>query len=73
MYMRIFNACTKVVYNDKEGKQKTIWYRAGTLKITEAGKMFLRLFHQPEVEIYFFEQDQQSDDQSLPVIDADKE
>lgn len=68
--MRYFNVCTRVNF-EKDGQTRTKYYRAGTLKITDEGHVFLKLFHQPQVEFYCFEQ-LGNEVNDLPVIDADK-
>lgn len=57
--MQIFDVFTKKVY-DKEGEQKVASYKAGALKITDRGIMYLRLFHIPDVDFYIKER--------LPII-----
>jgi len=52
--MRLFDVCTKKIF-EKDGEQKVKWYKAGTMKTTEKGNTYLRLFHQPENEFFIFE------------------
>ena len=52
--MRLFDICTRKFY-EKEGEKKVKWYRAGIMKETDKGTMFLRLFHQPETDFFIFE------------------
>jgi hypothetical protein len=70
--MKIFSVCSKLNFNDREGKEKVKWFRAGTIKLSENGQLYLRMFHQPQVEFVCFEQQFDSTEQPLPVIDADK-
>ena len=44
--MQIFDVYTRKVY-EKEGEQKATSYKAGALKVTDRGSMYLRLFHIP--------------------------
>jgi len=62
--MQLFDVCTKRVY-EKEGEKKVKWYRMGIMKITEKGNIYIRLFHQPDVDLYVFERET-----DLPVIEA---
>mgnify|MGYP000524515829 CR=1 FL=1 len=47
------------VYTKKEfeanGTEHTLWFKAGALKITESGKKYLQLYHNPDVDYYVFE------------------
>lgn len=52
--MQLFDVCTKREY-EKDGEKKVKWYRAGILKITESGSQYLRLFQQPQNDLYIFE------------------
>ena len=52
--MRLFDICTRKFY-EKEGEKKVKWYRAGLMKETDKGTMFLRLFHQPETDFFVLE------------------
>jgi len=54
--MQFKNICTKQVYTDKQGNQKTNWLMAGTLKVLNDGKMFIQLNHLPDVTFFVFEQ-----------------
>ncbi len=69
--MEYFNVCSQITYTDKSGKELKRYYRAGTLKVTPSGAMYLRLFTQPSVEFHCFKQEQ-IESPELPVIDADK-
>ena len=64
--MQIFDVYTKKVY-EKDGENKIISYKAGAMKITERGNMYLRLFHIPDVEFYIIARET-----TPPVIDIDK-
>ena len=52
--MRLFHICTKRVY-EKDGERKVKWYKAGILKISDNGRQYIRLFHQPMIDFYVFE------------------
>ena len=52
--MQIFDVYTRKVY-EKEGEQKATSYKAGALKVTDRGTMYLRLFHIPDVDFYIKE------------------
>lgn len=52
--MRLFHVCAKKEF-EQNGEKKTKWYKAGILKMTDRGRLFLRLFHQPEVDYCLFE------------------
>ncbi len=64
--MQIFDVYTKKVY-EKDGENKIISYKAGAMKITEKGNMYLRLFHIPDVDYYIMEREP-----IAPVINYDK-
>jgi len=53
--MKYFDVCTKKVYQ-KDGKEKVIWLKAGTMKLTDDGKTFLELNMFPMTPFYVFEQ-----------------
>jgi len=52
--MRLFDICTRKVYI-KDGESKEKWYRAGLLKETDKGTMYIRLYNQPDTDFYLFE------------------
>lgn len=47
--MIAFNVLTKKEFIS-EGEQKKLWHKVGVVKISKSGKMYLQLFHQPNVE-----------------------
>lgn len=57
----IHNVFTKHCYL-KDGEQKCKWYRVGTLKISDNGGKYLRLFHQPETTFHVMEKDVQQEE-----------
>ena len=61
--MQIFDVYTRKVY-EKEGEQKATSYKAGALKVTDRGSMYLRLFHIPDVDFYIKERTP-----NIPVVD----
>lgn len=52
--MQLFNICTKREY-EKDGEKKVKWYRVGHLKVTESGKRYIKLYHQPDTEFIVFD------------------
>jgi hypothetical protein len=54
--MQLFDVLTKKVY-EKEGEKKVISYKAGVMKITERGSIYLRLFHIPNIDFYIQERE----------------
>lgn len=52
--MRLFHVCAKKEF-EKDGERKIKWYKAGIMKINDRGRLYLRLFHQPEVDFHLFE------------------
>ena len=63
--MKILDVFTRKVF-EKDGEQKAVSYRAGAIKVTDRGNMYLKLFHIPEVDFYIKER--QVD---LPVVDIE--
>ena len=59
--MQLFHICTKKEF-EANGEKKIKWYRAGTLKVTDAGKQYVHMFHQPTTDFYVFESDPVSDE-----------
>lgn len=64
--MQLFDVCTKRVY-EIDGEKKVKWYRAGFMKTTERGSTYIRLFHQPDVDLYVFKKEIE-----LPAIQAEE-
>lgn len=64
--MQIFDVFTKKVY-EKEGEQRVISYKAGALKVTDRGNMYLRLFHIPNTDFYVRERDS-----DLPTVNLEE-
>ena len=56
-YMQLFNICTKNDY-EKNGEQKTKWYKVGIMKIADSGKKYIKLFHQPNIELFVFDKEE---------------
>ena len=52
--MQLFNVCSKKVY-EQNGEKKVKFYQVGMMKITDAGKQYLQLYHLPQTEFYVFE------------------
>ena len=47
--------CTKREY-EQNGEKKAKWFKVGTLKTTDEGKMFIELNLLPNTSLYVFEQ-----------------
>ncbi|HRH03912.1 MAG TPA: hypothetical protein PLN13_13590 [Bacteroidia bacterium] len=52
--MKLFDVCTRKFY-EADGIKKTKWYKAGIMKETDKGSVYLRLFHQPQTDFFVFE------------------
>ena len=52
--MKLWNICTKKTY-EKNGEEKAIWLRVGTLKETDQDKKFIELNMFPKESFYVFE------------------
>jgi hypothetical protein len=65
--MRIFDVFTKKVF-EKEGEKKAISYKAGMMKITDRGSIYLRLFHQPTTDFFIYEREPE-----MPIIETEKQ
>jgi len=63
--MQLFDVCTKRIY-EKDGEKKVKWYKAGFMKTTERGNTYIRLFQQPDVDLYVFKREEVD----IPVIQA---
>lgn len=61
--MQFFNILTKKIINTGT-ESKTLWFKAGTIKITKNGGSYLTLFHIPDVDFYIFEKK----DEEIPEI-----
>ena len=64
--MQIFDVFTKKE-NETEGEQKVISYKAGALKVTDRGNMYLRLFHIPNTDFYVRERNS-----DLPTVNLEE-
>ncbi len=53
--MDYFDICTKKTYM-KDGVEKAIWMKCGTLKQLDDGKQFVELSMFPNTSFYVFEQ-----------------
>ena len=63
--MRFFDVLTKKVY-EKDGEKKAKSYKAGVMKITDRGNMYLRLFHNPNTDFFIQEREP-----NMPVVDIE--
>lgn len=52
----------------KDGEEKSVWQKVGTLKEFEDGKQFVELFMYPETSFYVFEQKPRGEDNMLNNI-----
>jgi len=52
--MKIENICTKKTY-EKNGEDKVVWLRCGTLRTSDDGKKYIELNHLPGQTFYVFE------------------
>jgi len=53
--MKYFDICSKRTYQ-KDGVEKAIWLKCGTLKQLDDGKQFVELNMFPNTSFYVFEQ-----------------
>jgi hypothetical protein len=63
--MKILDVFSRRVYT-KDGEQKAVSFRAGAIKVTDRGNMYLRLFHIPDVDFYIRERIPE-----IPAVDID--
>ena len=66
--MRYLQVCTKKQVK-MDGKEKTLWFKVGTMRVTDKGTRFLTLFHQPDTEFHVFDVE---DEKELPAIEMDR-
>jgi len=64
--MKLFHICTKKDF-EKDGEKKTKWYRIGILKEADSGKKYIKLFHQPDVEFFVFEREENNPEVTEPA------
>jgi len=64
--MQLFDVFTKKVY-EKEGAKRVISYKAGAMKITDRGNIYLRLFHMPTTDFFIQEREQ-----NMPIVEIEK-
>ncbi len=55
--MKLFNICTRKDF-DKDGIRKSVWYKVGLLKEADSGRMYIKMYHQPQTEFFVFENDE---------------
>jgi len=53
--MKFMDIMTKRTY-EKNGEQKNVWLKCGTLRINDDGKQFIELNHLPGIPFFVFEQ-----------------
>ncbi len=51
--MRYEDICTRKSY-EKDGQEKVIWLKCGTLRTTDDGKKFIEMNHLPGVTYFVF-------------------
>lgn len=47
--------CTRKTYQ-KDGNEKVVWLKCGTMRVNEDGKAFIELNHLPGITFYIFDQ-----------------
>ncbi|HTB32859.1 MAG TPA: hypothetical protein VK808_12590 [Bacteroidia bacterium] len=58
--MQVLSIYTRRIY-DINGEKKAQWYKAGILKETDGGRKFIRLFHQPHVDFFVVDNNENSE------------
>lgn len=66
--MQYLQICTKKQVKI-DGEDKTLWFKVGTMRVTDKGTRFLTLFHQPDTEFHVFDME---DERELPAIEMDR-
>lgn len=66
--MKLFDVCTRKFY-ETEGIKKTKWYKAGIMKETDKGSIYIRLFNQPQTDFFVFPKEEA---QPLPETQPEK-
>lgn len=61
--MTFKNIVTKKTYQ-KDGQEKTVWLKVGTIRTTDDGKEFLELNMYPNTPFYVFENEKKDDYES---------
>lgn len=51
--MQLFNVFTKKIIQTGQD-EKILWFKAGTVKVTENGGSFLTLFHIPDQDFFIY-------------------
>jgi len=62
--MKYKDICTRKTYQ-KDGVEKSVWLKCGTVRVTDDGKEFIELNQNPNVTLFVFEQ-KAKQEQSLP-------
>lgn len=60
--MQYEDICTKKTYI-KDGQEKVIWLKCGTLRTNNDGNKFIELNHLPNITFYVFAQKDRNDEQ----------
>ncbi len=67
--MRFLDILTKKQFMSGQ-EQVVLWHKVGVIKITDNGKWFLQLFHQPDTDFYVSEREAKKED--LPEIQIEQ-
>lgn len=54
-----------------EGELKRLWHKVGIIRAAKNGRMFLHLYHAPNVDFYLFEP-KDDHERNLPTIPYDE-
>jgi len=55
--MQLLKICTAIDY-EKNGEKCRVWQKVGELFNDDSGRMFIRMYHQPETRFYVFDIDE---------------
>lgn len=70
--MRLLKICTVLDY-EKDGEKRRIWRKIGELFNTNSGRMFIRLYQQPETRFYVFDVDEKPKVEIETEVDPQEE
>jgi hypothetical protein len=59
--MQILNIYTRKIY-EKDGEKKVQWYKAGFMKVSDNGRKFIKLFHQPNVDFFVVDPEEKNEE-----------
>lgn len=66
--MQILDICTKKTF-EMNGERRAKWFKAGFLKITDSGRKYICLFHQPMTEFYVMDKKIELEMEVVPLED----